>query len=203
MIDTAAFWNDKYNQSGYVYGKQPNKFLQDHADVLPKAGRALAVADGEGRNSVFLAQQGLTVTAVDASNIAQNKAHQLATKAGVDVNFVLADLNDWVWAPAQYDLVAAIFIQFAQPKLRAQLFAGFKRTLKPGGLLMLHGYTPKQLDYGTGGPSKAELLYTKPLLQAAFNDMQVMRLATYESHLQEGSGHVGRSALIDLIARKP
>ncbi|MDD5613241.1 MAG: class I SAM-dependent methyltransferase, partial [Gallionella sp.] len=107
------------------------------------------------------------------------------------------------WPEARFDVVVAIFIQFAPPALRLQIFEQMKRCLKPGGLLLLQGYTPRQLEYRTGGPSQVENLYTGTLLHEAFADMQIMQLAEHDSVIHEGVGHEGMSALIDMVARKP
>lgn len=131
------------------------------------------------------------------------KAQRLAAERGVEVDFRYADLAHWQWEPDAYDLVVAIFIQFADPALRAAIFAGMQQTLSPGGLLLLHGFTPAQLTYGTGGPPCAELLYTPELLRNAFAKMEILQLDEYELELQEGSGHAGQAALIDLVARLP
>lgn len=120
----------------------------------------------------------------------------------VEIDFQVADLRSWIWEPDCYDLVAAIFIQFADPFFRADIFDGVETTLKPGGVLLLHGYTPLQLEYGTGGPAVAELLYTREMLMDRFSDWEIVELAEYDADLQEGAGHSGRSALIDLIARR-
>lgn len=198
-----AMWDQKYAQDDYVYGTSPSQFMVGQQEWLIPGQRALAVADGEGRNSVFMAEKGLQVTAMDSSQVGINKAQKLAEAHSVVVDFQLADLRQWDWEADSYDLVAAMFIQFADPEFRADIFAGMIQTLKPGGILLLHGYTPRQLEYGTGGPPVAELLYTKDLLNESFNEMEVLRLEEYESELQEGAGHSGISALVDLVARKP
>lgn len=153
----------------------------------------LAVADGAGRNGVWLAQQGLQVLSVGVSGVALEKARKLAAPRGVQIEFGQADLERWQWGENRFDVVAAIFIQFAPPALRAQMFDNIKRCLKPGGLL-LQGYTPRQLEYKTGGPPVAENMYTEALLQQCF--------AERDSTIREGAGHYGMSALIDLVARK-
>jgi SAM-dependent methyltransferase len=165
--------------------------------------RALAVADGEGRNGVWLAEQGLDVVATDISAPAQAKARRLAAARGVTLDLRLVDLSDWPWPSATFDVVVAIFIQFADPVLRGQIFDGLKRALKPGGLLLLEGYRPEQIGYATGGPSAVENLYTVELLREAFADFEIVELAAYDAEIDEGAGHRGQSALIDLVARKP
>ena len=196
-------WDKRYDTEDYVYGTDPSRFLKLNTEFLNAGDTVLAVADGEGRNSVFLAEQGLNVTAMDSSSIGLEKARRLAQERGVRVDFQLADLKGYDWDGAQYDVVAAIFIQFADPAFRAEIFDGMERALKPGGMLMLHGYTPKQIEYGTGGPPVPELLYTRDMLADRFSDWEVIRLEEYEAELQEGPGHSGRSALIDLIAKRP
>ena len=121
----------------------------------------------------------------------------------VEVEFRHLDLQGWQWPEAEFDAVVAIFIQFAPPAFRDEIFAGVKRAVRPGGVVLLHGYTPKQLEYRTGGPSVVEQLYTEELLRAAFADWELLRVEAYERELDEGEGHRGRSAVIDLIARRP
>ena len=132
----------------------------------------------------------------------RKKPEKLAQQRGVTVQFEQADLAQWTWGENRFDVVAAIFIQFAPPGLREQMFAHIKRCLKPGGLLLLQGYTPRQLEYKTGGPSQAENLYTEALLRNAFADMEILHLREHDDIISEGSGHSGMSALIDLVARK-
>jgi SAM-dependent methyltransferase len=162
----------------------------------------LSVADGEGRNSVWLARQGLRVDAFDIAEVGVAKARRLAAEAGVSVDFMVADCDSYAWPHAAYDGVAAIFIQFADPALRQRLFDHIVASLKPGGTLLLQGYTPKQLDYRTGGPPQASHLYTPELLREAFADLDIVELREYEADVAEGSGHRGRSALIGLVARR-
>lgn len=201
--EAGAGWDARFDREDYLFGTEPAAFLADHAGFIEPGARALAVADGEGRNAVWLAEQGLSVTAMDASKVALAKARRLAGARGVAVDFRHGDVATWDWQAERYELVVAVFIQFAGPELRARVFDGLKTCLAPGGLLMLHGYTPEQIGHGTGGPGKAENLYTADMLRAAFPEFRAYRLASYEKFLSEGSGHAGRSALIDLIARKP
>lgn len=196
-------WDERYAAPGFLFGTEPNVFLKEQRAHLDPDATALAVADGEGRNSVFLAECGLRVTAMDASEVAVGKARALAAERGVSVDFHVADILEWSWTPHAYDLVVAIFIQFSPPGDREAVFAGMKRTLKPGGILLLHGYRPEQIEHGTGGPPHRENMYTEALLRDAFGDMEILRLASYERVVAEGQGHSGMSALIDLVARKP
>ena len=198
-------WDARYHREEYLFGKTPADFLvRQDALLKANAGKsALAIADGEGRNSVYLAKCGLNVTAMDSSEVGLAKARKLATAEGAEVDFIAADLKTWEWAEDSYDVVVAIFIQFADPKFRAEIFEGMKKTVKPGGLILLHGYTPKQIEYGTGGPPVPELLYTEDLLRSAFSDFEIEVLSAFDKTISEGPGHSGMSALIDLVARKP
>jgi len=198
-----SFWDERYQTEAYVFGEQPNAFLASQADLVRRHKRALAVADGEGRNGVWLAEQGLEVVSIDASAVGLDKARRLAARRHVVIETVLADLAAFEWPEAAFDLVVAIFIQFAGPPLRDSIFRGIKRTLKPGGSLILEGYRPEQLAFGTGGPRQAGNLYTRAMLEEAFADMQIVHLHEHDSAVSEGSGHAGMSALIDLVARKP
>ncbi|MDD4913042.1 MAG: class I SAM-dependent methyltransferase [Sideroxydans sp.] len=193
-------WDQRYSSEEYFYGTAPNAFLVSQQAVLKAGLRCLAVADGEGRNGVWLAEQGLKVLSVDSSTVAQAKAQRLAQQRGVKMDFAQIDLMNWDGGGEQFDVIAGIFIQFVGPELRPQLFANLKRFLKPGGLLLLQGYTPRQLEFKTGGPSQVENLYTETMLRDAFADMDILHLAEHDDIIHEGSGHSGMSALIDLVA---
>ena len=196
-------WNDRFAKPGYLFGTEPAQFLVNHVAHLQAGRTALAVADGEGRNSTYMAAQGVQVTAMDSSDVAVDKAHALALAQGVEVDFNVADMAKWDWAGQSFDLVVGVFIQFVGPEARVAQFNGMKQAVKPGGLVMLHGYTPKQIEFGTGGPPSVENLYTEDLLREAFADFQIIELHSYEREIDEGEGHSGMSALVDLIARKP
>lgn len=202
-MSAVSFWDERYAQPGFLFGEAPNAFLKGQAARLAPGMRALAVADGEGRNGVWLAEQGLEVHAVDASAVALAKSRALAARRGVSLHWEQADLETWAWPHAAYDVVAAIFIQFVGPAGRARQFAGIRQALKPGGLLILQGYTPRQLAYATGGPPHAENMYTEALLRDAFGDWDILHLREHDDIIDEGAGHSGLSALIDLVARKP
>ncbi|MEY2632605.1 MAG: hypothetical protein RIR00_1259 [Pseudomonadota bacterium] len=206
-MNQEAIWSGRYQEAGdeYLFGRGPNRFLAHRAELLQQGSTALAVADGEGRNSVWLAEQGLAVTAVDISPVGVTKARKLAAGRGVAVEFAVGDLmrDDWPGARRAYDWVVAIFIQFVGPAEREAQFARLKALTAPGGRILLQGYTPQQRVYNTGGPSAVENLYTAALLQASFADWEIEELVEYEDVLDEGSGHRGRSALIGLLARKP
>jgi SAM-dependent methyltransferase len=195
-------WEARFSAPEYVFGTEPNAFLKSQAGVLPKTGKALAIADGEGRNGVWLAEQGLDVLSVDFSPTAQAKAQELARRRGVTLRTLQADIMAWDWPSAEFDVVAAIFFQFATPPERSRIFAGIRKALKPGGLLLLEGYGPRQLEYKTGGPSELENLYTEDLLRTEFAGFSEIATKSYDSMMSEGTRHVGMAALVDLVARK-
>jgi len=195
-------WQARFAAPGYLFCTAPNAFLKAHAHLLRKGESALAIADGEGRNGVFLAEQGLDVLSLDYSPVAQEKVRKLAAERGVTLRVEQADMTKWTWVPDAFDVVVAIFIQFSKPPERAAIFAGIKRTLKPGGLLLLQGYGLKQLAYKTGGPTDVTHLYSREILQEAFGDFSSLEIHEHDSVVEEGSRHVGMSALVDLVGRK-
>ena len=203
LENSLSIWNERYSGEDYHFGTEPNAFLVSQQNMLKPGLSCLAVADGEGRNGVWLAQQGLDVLSVDSSSVALNKARKLAQQRGVTVEFEQVDLMQWDWGQNKFDVVAAIFIQFTPPGMREQMFAHIKHCLKPGGLLLLQGYTPRQHEFRTGGPSQAENLYTEALLRKEFADMEILNLREHDDIIREGEGHSGMSALIDMVARKP
>lgn len=195
-------WDEKFAKYEFMFGKAPAQAVVRQLGHLHPGGTVLAVADGEGRNSAYLAEQGFTVTAMDSSKVGIEKAKNLCAEKQVTVTFELADIFAYDWRAQSYDNVAAIFIQFAPPDTWSDIFQGMKDALRPGGILMLHGYTPKQIDYGTGGPPIASHLYTTEALASYFSDMDILVNEAYEAVLDEGPGHSGQSALIDFVAQK-
>lgn len=202
--DPRGFWNDRFAGAGdrFVFGTEPNDFLVCEAHRLAPASRVLSVADGEGRNSVFLAAQGHDVDALEFAPAALAKARILAGARNVTLRFIETDVFAWDWPVEAYDAVVAIFIQFADPVQRASLFARMMAALRPGGVLLLQGYAPEQLKYGTGGPSQVDHLYTEAMLLDAFRDHETVLLRRHDSVINEGDGHRGMSALVDMVVRK-
>lgn len=196
-------WDERYRGEEYLFGREPNAFLKREAHRFQKGSCVLAVADGEGRNGVFLAGLGLKVHAVDASSVALEKAGRLAREAGVEIEFEQADLSGWSWPQDAYGYVVAIFIQFADPAFRLRIFEGMKQSVRPGGLVLLQGYRPEQVHLGTGGPPQHDHMYTRDLLLTAFEDFEILHLEEHDTAIREGAGHDGLSALIDLVARRP
>jgi SAM-dependent methyltransferase len=195
-------WQGRYSIPDYLFGKEPNYFLASCKPLLPRSGKVLSVADGEARNGVWLAEQGLDVTSIDFSEAAQVKAAALAKERGVKINLIHTDVHAWSYPADAFDVVVEIFTQFSAPSDRAQKWAGMRKALKTGGLLILQGYTPKQLDYGTGGPKELENLYTCDLLEKTFGDFHDVKFVEEELEMHEGAGHGGMSAVIGLTARK-
>jgi SAM-dependent methyltransferase len=195
-------WEGRYRAPEYAFGTEPNYFLASCKALLPRSGKALAVADGEGRNGIWLAEQGLDVLSIDFSPTAQQKARALAKQRGVAIAMAQADVHAWAYPEAAFDVVAEIFTQFSSPAERARKWAGMRKALKPGGLLIIQGYTPKQLQYGSGGPKQIENLYTRAMLDDAFGDMRDVIIVEEEREIFEGTSHGGMSAVINLTARR-
>lgn len=197
-------WEERFAASkDYVFGTEPALFLQDNVHLLKPNDQALVLADGEGRNSIFMAQQGVNVTAQEFAPSAIARARALAKARQVEIEVEQTNIFDRNWPADAFDLVAGIFIQFAGPEQRNDLFSNIKHTVKPGGLVMLHGYTPKQLEYGTGGPPFVENMYSELILSASFEGWDVLECREHDRQIQAGHAHSGMSALIDFIARKP
>lgn len=201
--EALARWNTRFQRDDYLFGTAPNKFLAAQAGYLQPGQVALAVADGEGRNGVFLAKQGLKVLSVDFSPIALAKARRLAAREGVELETECVDLAAWTWGRERFDVIVGIFIQFADSALRARLFQSMRAALRLGGVIFIQGYRPEQIGYGTGGPKELDHLYTAAMLRTAFAEFDVLHLAEHDEAIREGTGHDGMSALVDLVARKP
>lgn len=195
-------WEQRYSSPDYLFGKGPNYFLTSCRDILPAEGRVLAVADGEARNGVWLAELGLDVVSLDFAPTAQNKAAALAIEHGVKIEIIEADVHSWNYPADAFDVVVEIFTQFSSATQRAQKWAGMKKALKPGGLMIIQGYTPKQLEFGTGGPKQLENLYTRSMLQGNFSEFSDIKIVEEELEMHEGAAHGGISAVINFTARK-
>lgn len=204
FCDATQFWNERFDKEEFIFGKEPNEYLVEQSKQHLKPGdRVLCIADGEGRNGVWLAKQGMQVVGFDASDIALKKAKRFAQENKVDVEYAFSDTDSYSWPKNAYDAVIGIFIQFADPAMRERIFQKTYETLKPGGVFILQGYTPKQLEYKTGGPSLIEHLYTEELIRELAKDFSILELRSYEKVLSEGARHEGMSALLGLVAQKP
>jgi 2-polyprenyl-3-methyl-5-hydroxy-6-metoxy-1,4-benzoquinol methylase len=195
-------WDERYQAQTYYFGITPNVSLVRLSHWLKPRGRVLCVAEGEGRNAVWLASQGFEVTAFDSSKCGRDKALRLATQRQVSIEYTFASITDHPWSKACFDAVVAIFIQFATPEERTALFDNMLCSLKPGGRLILVGYTPRQLDYRSGGPSNTDQLYTAALCRDAFLAERILHLEEHLEVLVEGEGHRGLSAFIECVVEK-
>ena len=203
FTDATQFWNERFDKEEFIFGKEPNEYLVDQASqYLKPTFSVLCIADGEGRNGVWHAKQGMQVTGFDVSDIALAKANQFAADNNVNIQYSLCDTDGFDWQVNAYDAVVGIFIQFADPEMRARIFRQVHQTLKPGGLFILQGYTPKQLEYKTGGPSLIEHLYTEEMIRELSQGFEVLDLQCYEKELSEGARHTGMSALLGMVAKK-
>ena len=203
FTDATEFWNERFNKEEFIFGKEPNEYLVDQTGKYLKPGnKVLCIADGEGRNGVWLAKQGMQVVGFDASDIALAKAKQFAKEHQVQVEYSFSDTDSFAWHANTYDAVIGIFIQFADPVMRERIFQKTYETLKPGGIFILQGYTPKQLEYKTGGPSLIEHLYTEEMIRDLSKLFDIRELSIYEKELSEGARHTGMSALLGLVAQK-
>jgi len=195
-------WNARFAHHEYLFGEEPNAFLRANAHWLQRGDSVLCVADGEGRNSVWLAEQGFRVSAFDFAPNAVAKAKRLAQLRNVSVKHELGDAYTWPWTARSYRALVAVFIQFLPPTSRDGVFAEMMSAVEPGGLFLLEGYRPEQVDYATGGPPRREHMYTREWLETTFSGWEILVLKDYDAVIGEGTAHNGLSALIDLVARK-
>lgn len=198
----SAFWNERYNRAEFVYGTEPNDFLRAEAGRIKPAGRVLCLAEGEGRNAVYLARQGLQVTGVDGSQEGLKKLDKLAAENKVTIETVCADLADFDMGVAQWDAIVSVWCHLPQP-LRRQVHAQCVRALKHSGVLLLEAYTPHQLQFKTGGPQVVEMMMTADALREEFSGLDFLLLHEIEREIHEGPGHGGKSAVVQVVARKP
>lgn len=194
-------WDERYSTADYVYGTEPNTFLRDNVHRLA-AGAALCLADGEGRNSVFLAAEGWDTHSVDLSANGVAKALRLSGERGVTVHATVADLADYDLGEQRWDAVVSIFAHMPAA-IRADLHARAVRALKPGGVLLLEAYTPDQIGRGTGGPQSAELTMTLAGLREELAGLHFDHAWEGVRDVVEGALHTGTAAVVQVIARKP
>ena len=190
-----AMWDERYSETEPVYGTRPNAYLEKQAARLKPGGKVLVPADGYGRNGLWLAKQGFSVHTVDLSPVGVERSQKAAATAGVRMAIEQGDLATWNWPVAEYVGVAAIFLHLPPP-LRAKVHASMMKALRPEGILILEAFTPEQLHCCSGGPKDAQLLYTADLLRKDFAAMQILDLEEIKVHMEEGSKHSGRSAVV-------
>ena len=194
-------WDERYSISEFYYGTEPNDFLKEHASKIKKGGKVLCLAEGEGRNAVYLAKLGYEVTAVDQSSVGLKKLNELARENGVTVITVVADLADYSIVPGNWDAVVSIWCH-VPPVLRKKLHASVVKGLKSGGLMILEAYEPRQLEFKTGGPPVAELMMKVVDLRNELSGLDFLIAHEIERDVQEGKGHFGLSAVTQVLARK-
>lgn len=201
---TTNFWNERYEKEQYAYGTEPNTFLMSQQHRLRPGMRALAVGDGEGRNGVWLAQQGLKVLSVDLSVAGLEKAQVLAQTKNVSIQTQEVDLSTWQWPRHTFDVVVAIYLHFP-PNLRTRMHQAMVSALCPEGLLIIEAFTPDQLtyqkQYQSGGPPRPEMLYSKVMLAQDFKELSIVELSETTVELQEGTYHRGLAAVVRGIFR--
>ncbi|MCB1647539.1 MAG: methyltransferase domain-containing protein [Pseudomonadales bacterium] len=194
-------WDQRYQGEEYLFGTAPNDFLAEIISQVPK-GETLCLADGEGRNGVFLAKQGYEVTSVDASRVGLVKARALAESQGTWITTLEADLFRHDMGERCWDLIVSIFFHMP-PDRRVEVHRKIVSALRPGGWLILEAYTPEQLTYGTGGPPVAEFLMTPEILAEDFSELEFIHCEQKIRDVVEGSGHTGQASVVQLLARKP
>ena len=194
-------WDERYGTDDYLYGTEPNDFLKSVADMIPPKSSVLCLADGEGRNGVYLAELGHRVTSVDVSAVGLRKAEQLAASKGVQIETVKADLAEHDLGVGCVDAVVSIFCHLP-PEPRVLAYGRVAKALKPGGLLILEAYTPEQLKFGTGGPPVPELTLTADLVRELLPDLAFERCEELERDVIEGRGHTGQASVVQAIGRR-
>lgn len=196
----ATFWNNRYATDNHIYGEAPNDFVGEMASKIP-AGPVLCLAEGEGRNAVHLATLGHQVTAMDQSEVGMAKARRLAATCGVTIETIVADLEHYVIAPGAWAGIVATFAHLP-PALRRQVHRAVVAGLQPGGVFILEAYTPAQLAFDTGGPKSPELLMTEAALREELSGLEILVAQELEREVNEGGGHRGRGAVVQIFARR-
>lgn len=193
-------WDERYNTDEYVYGTKPNEFLYNYINELPK-GKVLSIAEGEGRNALFLAQQGYQVTAVDSSIVGLKKAERLANKHKVDIEFIHADLAQYDFGQERWDGVVSIFCPLPSA-IRKRVYHNLQTGLKPGGVFLVEAYTPEQIKLATGGGKDIDVMQTKASLLKELKDVNFKLVQECNRNIIEGSFHTGMGAVVQGIATK-
>lgn len=196
----AEFWNNRYSRDDFIYGTEPNDFVAGVAARIPP-GPVLCLAEGEGRNAVWLASRGHAVTAVDQSEVALGKAQKLAAARDVKIETVVADLAAYRIEPGAWVGIVATWAHLPPP-LRRSVHGQVAAGLRPGGIFVLEAYTPAQLAHDTGGPRSVELLMTAAQLREELGGLEFEVLREIERDVIEGGGHTGRGAVVQVLARR-
>jgi SAM-dependent methyltransferase len=195
------FWNERYSEPGFAYGSEPNDFVRESAAHIPP-GPVLCLADGEGRNGVFLAGRGHDVTAVDLARVGLDKAEQLARERNVRLTTVCADLSIFQIAPASWSGIVSVWVHLPSD-LRRRVHAACVAGLAPGGAFLIEAYAPRQLGMGTGGPTDPDRYVTLAALQSELRGLEFEVAREVEREIEEGRYHHGRSVTLQILARRP
>ena len=193
-------WDERYSLQEYAYGTQPNDFLREYSHLIPK-GKVLCIAEGEGRNAVFLAKQGYSVTAVDSSLVGIDKAKKWAKNNAVNIEFIHADLAEYDIGERQWEGIVSIFCPLPK-SLRRKVHGNVVQGLKKGGIFLLEAYTPRQVNYGTGGGNSIDLMQTVESLAVELHSLNIQRLIELERDVVEGIYHTGMASVVQAIAEK-
>jgi SAM-dependent methyltransferase len=200
--DPKSIWDERYVGDDYVFGQEPNVWLAANAGLIRPCMSAFVPGDGEGRNGVWLAARGCAVTTVDASPVGAEKARRLAAERVVELSIEIADLRDWDAPVGAFDLAISAFLHVPDDD-RAVIHRTIARTLKPGGLLLLEGFTPEHIGYGKGGPKDPAMMFTEDRLRDDFADlMDIAHLEALRTELPASERHGGPAAVIRLRARR-
>lgn len=195
------FWNERYNKTEYIYGKEPNIFLAGQLKDLP-AGSIIFPCEGEGRNAVYAASQGWTVNAFDTSEAGLAKASRLAAGKGVSIHYIIDDAVTVSYPQNSADAVAIIYAHFP-PDVRNQFLPKVAQWLKPGGRIIMEVFNTRQLNNPSGGPKDISMLYTEEMIKSFFGDFQILLLQSTQTDLNEGSYHAGTADVLRFVAIKP
>lgn len=198
MNNPVDFWDDRFASSDYVYGKEPNDFLKANTHYIT-GEKILCLAEGEGRNAVYLAKLGYEVTLVDFSSAALSKAKALAQEQQVEITIVQSDLSQYQIAENSWDAIIMIFAHLP-PAIRRQVHSQCVSGLSDNGVLIIEGYTPLQLNNNTGGPKDESLLYTQPMFINDFSALSFVIFHEVEREISEGVYHCGKSNTLQLVA---
>lgn len=192
-------WDERYASDEFIYGTEPNDFLAEHASLL--ADPVLSLAEGEGRNAVFLATLGHRVLGVDSSAVGLTKAHQLAASRGVSIQTEVVDLATYTPPADTFGAVVSIFAHLPSP-MRKRLHQLVVQALKPGGVMLLEGYSKAQVQRGTGGPKDSDMLLSKTEIEQDFSDLEIVLSRELEREVIEGSFHTGLASVVQFIGKK-
>ncbi len=203
MIGTR--FDERYSEPGYHYGTEANEFLVSQRALLAPGQQALVPGDGEGRNGVWLAEQGLDVTSFDPSSVGVDKSLKLAAERGVAIDAQVGSFETWDWRQAVYDVVVLTYVHCG-PETRRAGHGAVWRALRPGGVVILEAFSPRQLAMreqgATGGPKHADWLFTEAMMREDFPGAEFPVLEDVDDDF-EGRTHSGRCAVLRCVARKP